>query len=156
MATKTVVWRRGVLSRHRRTGFPPRRSPSELPRLIVWSRWVGSNHRPFPYEGKALPLSYTGAWSQRVDLNHRPPDYRSSALPLSYAGLGLVHLSWRKRRGSNSQGLAARLFSKQVPSPSIGLRFPVWFRRGGMLAFKTRSERTIARYDDQPASRCGE
>ncbi len=30
---------------------------------------------------------------------------------------------WRKVRGSNPQGIAARLFSRQVPSPAVGLTF---------------------------------
>jgi hypothetical protein len=57
-----------------------------------WSSWTGLNRRPLPYQGSALPLSYTslrtprtscprGAWSGRRDSNPRHSAWEADALP---------------------------------------------------------------------------
>ncbi len=48
------------------------------------SRWRELNSRPLPYQGSALPLSYTGGhsfWSGRRGSNPRPLAWKANALP---------------------------------------------------------------------------
>ncbi len=46
------------------------------------SRWRDLNPRPLPYQGSALPLSYTGNdWSGRRGSNSRPLAWKANALP---------------------------------------------------------------------------
>ena len=60
-----------------------------------WCCWGDLNSRPLPYQGSALPLSYSsplkrlvvGQWCCWGDLNSRPLPYQGSALPLSYSSI---------------------------------------------------------------------
>ena len=46
------------------------------------SRWRDLNSRPLPYQGSALPLSYTGVvLSGRRGSNPRPLAWKANALP---------------------------------------------------------------------------
>src|SRR5699024_99185 len=75
--TGTVITYRRILSPVRLPVPPPRR----------YSNWQsgkrGSNPRPPPWQGDALPLSYfrKGLSCRLKDLNPRPSDYKSDALP---------------------------------------------------------------------------
>ena len=44
------------------------------------------NPRPFPWQGNALPLSYSRIWCRGRESNSRHHDFQSCALPLSYPG----------------------------------------------------------------------
>ena len=50
--------------------------------LLFWSEKRGSNPRPRPWQGRALPLSYSRSWYERGDLNShivKIPDPKSGA-----------------------------------------------------------------------------
>ena len=51
-------WRRRD-SNPRSPGHEPGEDSAPLHRIKLQSRWLGSNQQPHPYEGHALPLSYT-------------------------------------------------------------------------------------------------
>src|SRR5207253_7018190 len=51
-----------------------------------------------------------------------------------------LSLDWRRERGSNPQGLAPRLFSRQVPSPTVGLSL-----QGGAGGGRSHKARRLAR-----------
>ena len=48
---------------------------------IIWSGKRDSNSRPSPWQGDALPLSYSRIWCLRAESNRRHEDFQSSALP---------------------------------------------------------------------------
>ena len=57
---------------------------SALPLGYAAKEWSGkrdSNSRPSPWQGDALPLSYSRIWCLRAESNRRHEDFQSSALP---------------------------------------------------------------------------
>ena len=57
----------------------------------VWSGKRGSNSRPSPWQGDALPLSYFRMiWSGKRGSNSRPSPWQGDALPLSYSRIVLL------------------------------------------------------------------
>jgi hypothetical protein len=112
---------------------------------------VGSNHRTLPYEGSALPLSYTTdlvpketfrtldlpltrrllcllsymgyGWYRRKILKSRPRAYRARALPLSY----FDEMTWGDWWESNP-----RIPRSQRGTFTTWLQSPLnWWRRSG-------------------------
>ena len=68
----------------------------------IWSGKRDSNSRPPPWQGGALPLSYSRIKKcLRVESNHRHKDFQSFALPTE-----LPRHKWRPGRGSNPRPLA--------------------------------------------------
>ena len=66
------------------------RSPVPPPRRNeLAKRKTGSNPRPPPWQGGALPLSYFAKWCRLKDLNPRPSDYKSDALPTELSRLNM-------------------------------------------------------------------
>src|SRR5690606_35486742 len=53
---------------------------------VTWSGRRGSNPRPSPWQGDALPTAPRPHESPRAGSNRRPAAYHAAALPLSYAG----------------------------------------------------------------------
>ena len=79
--TGTVITHRRILSPVRLPVPPPRRGSAK-------SGKRGSNPRPPPWQGGALPLSYFRMLGCRLkDLNPRPSDYKSDALPTELSRL---------------------------------------------------------------------
>lgn len=67
---------------HERINSAPRPPSSPCPNNSEeWLQWLESNQRVRPYEGPALPLSYTAMWSGRQDLNLRPDGSKPPTLP---------------------------------------------------------------------------
>ena len=59
----------------------PRKRKRTFVVLLKWSGRRGSDPRPQPWQGCALPLSYSRKWWLRPGSNRRHKDFQSSALP---------------------------------------------------------------------------
>src|SRR6516162_11560030 len=86
-------WSLGADSNHHLPIHNRTLSPTELPQ--GWSRWVESNNRCPPYEGGALPLSYTGL-ARGAGLEPAPPESKSGALPVRRSPIEVsrISISW--------------------------------------------------------------
>ncbi len=83
------------------------------------SRWRELNSRPLPYQGSALPLSYTGGnpSSGRRGSNPRPLAWKANALPTE---LLPQHFEW-ERMDSNHRRHSQQIYSL---SPLATREFP--------------------------------
>ena len=74
------------------------------------SRWWELNSWPLPYQGSALPLSYTGLkliWSGRRGSNPRPSAWKADALPTEL----LPHKKSGESRIRTYEGVSQQIYS---------------------------------------------